>query len=101
MPLHRTNRQTSDSNVGNQLQAIDLAEGPAYEFLPNVKGVARRKEDSQSEANEGRYPPLPPPSSPLDFASFGLMFRNEAAAIAHVGCSADVINESGVEGCSY
>jgi hypothetical protein len=26
---------------------------------PGVKSVARRKEDSQSEANEGRCPPLP------------------------------------------
>jgi hypothetical protein len=35
-------------------------------FEENVKGVARRKEDSQSEAKERRYPPLPPPScSPL------------------------------------
>jgi hypothetical protein len=31
-------------------------------FLPNVKGVARRRMDVQSEANEGRYPPLPLPS---------------------------------------
>jgi hypothetical protein len=28
----------------------------------NVKGVARRRKDVQSEANEGRYPPLPLPS---------------------------------------
>ncbi len=35
-------------------------------FTENVKGVARRKEDSQSEAKERRYPPLPLPScSPL------------------------------------
>jgi hypothetical protein len=31
-------------------------------FQTNVKGVARRKEDSQSEAKEGRCPPLPLPS---------------------------------------
>lgn len=30
--------------------------------LANVKGVARRRLDVQSEANEGRYPPLPLPS---------------------------------------
>jgi hypothetical protein len=33
-----------------------------HEIHANVKGVARRKEGYQSEANEGRYPPLPPPS---------------------------------------
>jgi hypothetical protein len=31
-------------------------------YLQNVKGVARRRLDVQSEANEGRYPPLPLPS---------------------------------------
>ena len=35
----------------------------------NVKGVARRKEDSQSEANEGRYPPLPLPSCSFSSSS--------------------------------
>ena len=30
--------------------------------LHNVKGVARREEDGQSEANEGRCPPLPLPA---------------------------------------
>jgi hypothetical protein len=39
--------------------------------LHNVKGVARRRMDVQSEANEGRYPPLPLPScSPSSFALF-------------------------------
>jgi hypothetical protein len=31
-------------------------------FLADVRGVARRRMDVQSEANEGRSPPLPPPS---------------------------------------
>ena len=37
----------------------------ARKLLENVKGVARRRLDVQSEANEGRYPPLPLPSCSL------------------------------------
>ena len=39
-------------------------------YWMNVKGVARRKVDEQSEANDGRYPPLPLPS--CSFSSFGV-----------------------------
>jgi hypothetical protein len=44
--------------VGSLYLAIKLGLFP----LANVKGVARRRKDVQSEANEGRYPPLPLPS---------------------------------------
>ena len=36
-----------------------------FDFLPNVKSVARRRLIVQSEANERRYPPLPPLSCSL------------------------------------
>jgi hypothetical protein len=39
-----------------------LVKRPKQDSLHNVKGVARRRLDVQSEANEGRYPPLPLPS---------------------------------------
>ena len=41
-----------------------------FDIPANVKGVARRKVDEQSEANDGRYPPLPLPS--CSFSSFGV-----------------------------
>jgi hypothetical protein len=47
--------------VGSLYLAIKLGLFP----LANVKGVARRRKDVQSEANEGRYPPLPLPSCSL------------------------------------
>ena len=52
-------------------------------ILANVKGVARRKENSQSEANKGRYPPLPLPScSPRIFGMLKIAYCEEYSAIA-------------------
>jgi hypothetical protein len=47
-------------------------------YLPNVKGVARRKEGGQSEAKEGRCPPLPLPSCSLLSSSEGKVSFVEA-----------------------
>lgn len=47
--------------------------------LPIVKGVARRKLGYQSEANKGRYPPLPLPSCSHSFNYCGPWCRNASA----------------------
>jgi hypothetical protein len=47
---------TTPENVSAVLDACKRS------FSENVKGVARRRMDVQSEANEGCYPPLLPPS---------------------------------------
>jgi hypothetical protein len=57
------------ANVGLRITVTKLAfflECHAVIFLPNVKCGGTAEQDSQSEANEGRYTPLPPTTcSPL------------------------------------
>jgi hypothetical protein len=59
--------QTGSKDSSSATAALIETIAMRFICLPNVKGVARRRMDVQSEANEGRYPPLPLPSCSVFF----------------------------------